>query len=243
MRGFPRYLPRSWRDYQNLFPTYPSQSAYALYQWLYTSVSILPEVATWQADGSKYLGVCGDSIMTETYLIAANIQARIQDLQYVNAAAGGSIWQHAPAHLATALAQNPHTVIIGYGINDVSQGNAFGYVEDTEWPLIVSALDASNVEEVIICGITPTSFFDDTKAATSRLWNTYYADWCTENGYTYLDNRAWLGQIRASTGEYDDMRALYSGDTVHPSAVGSDEYAKLILGKMLSGIFPAGVSL
>lgn len=139
--------------------------------------------------------------------------------------AGDSGWG-AAAVLDTVIASLPKAAIAHVGVNDVS-------IAET-WANMATALDSiksrfasgSPRTHLFIDAIFPNSNFDDTAAALVRTRNGQIQTWCAGNGATFIDSHDAMGQIRVSTGEYDDLKTAYGGG-LHPNVAGYTEAAAL----------------
>lgn len=82
--------------------------------------------------------------------------------------------------------------------------------------------------------ILPYTSGNDTQAATIRTLNANYATWCAENGATLIQCHDAMGQVRASTGELDDLATAYNHDGAHLTTAGVDKLAEIVAQALLA---------
>lgn len=105
-------------------------------------------------------------------------------------------------------------VVMHAGINNMPAGS---------WTTAQAALNslynyaASIGAFFVIDDIFPRTDADDSKALVIRTWNTNYHTWASGKSYAIvLSDHDTMGQIRASTGLFDDLKSSYDGgDGLH----------------------------
>lgn len=149
-------------------------------------------------------------------------------LEYQNLAMGGQNYAWVSTTGApAAIAVQPHTLLIHCGVNDVSGGREWAWVL-ANLNTIKALVAASVTQRLLICEILPWTAGTDEQAATIRTWNANLAAWCANNGATLVHGHDAMAQVRASTGERDDLLAAYDQDGVHLTTAGVDAYAAII---------------
>ena len=148
----------------------------------------------------------------------------IPTLNYQNCALGsmGFSWV-ATVGFPACVAIDPSVVIIHAGVNDVSGG--------ASWETISGYLDtikaAAGTISLLIDEILPWTAGTDEQAATIRTYNGNLATWCAANSATLILCHDEMGQVRAGTGEIDDLLTAYNQDNVHITAAGVAKMAEI----------------
>jgi len=130
--------------------------------------------------------------------------------------------------IVAAASVHPSTIIIEAGTNDITASRTWAQVE-ANLNTILAYCASAGVWRLMICEILPRTGFSDANAAVVRTWNGNLATWCAANGVTLILCHDALGQVRASTGQIDDLKTEYNkGDNVHLSVAGVDAFATII---------------
>lgn len=169
-------------------------------------------------------GSPGDINYSVLYRLATRlpVQFRYQDFSK-----GGSTWATmAATQAARAVAVDPAAIFIHCGVNDVNAGRTWAAVAadmDTVRGLIGTS------RTVYLNEILPWVNLDDTKSAALRTMNANYATYAATYGWHLVKCHDEMGQIRAGTGQLDDMIVAYrAGDALHLNAVGVDKLAEIM---------------
>lgn len=126
--------------------------------------------------------------------------------------------------IPSAIAANPYKILIHCGINDLNTGRTWAQVEsDLD---AIKALTGSI--KLYIDELLPWTNGSDAGVAIVRTWNANLAAWCVTNNATLVHTHDGMGQIRASTGELDDLVTAYNLDGVHITKTGTAALAALI---------------
>lgn len=126
--------------------------------------------------------------------------------------------------MPTAASRGVRAVVVQVGINDVAAGRTWGDLSasfDT-----IKTLAGS--KRLFVMELTPWTAGNDTQAATVRSINASLATWCAGNGSTLISCHDAMGQVRASTGQLDDLATAYDYDGIHYTQAGVDKMATLI---------------
>lgn len=139
-------------------------------------------------------------------------------LKYQNLALGSQTFAWAATTgIAACVAAKPKVILVHCGVNDVSTARSWANV-DTDLDTIKAAIPAGT--KLLIDEILPWTAGTDEQAATIRTWNTNLAIWCAANDATLVRCHDAMGQVRAGTGELDDLKTTYDHDGVHLTAAG-----------------------
>lgn len=141
---------------------------------------------------------------------------------YWNRGKGGQTFIFVVAtSIVAAHAFTPHSILVHCGVNDVSTGRSWAQVEAD----LNSIKAAITTEQLLIDEITPWTAGSNTQAATIRTFNANFATWCAANGATLVRCHDEMGQIRAATGQLDDLKTAYDQDGLHYKQPGVDQMA------------------
>jgi lysophospholipase L1-like esterase len=148
-------------------------------------------------------------------------------LRYQNHAKGAQTYAWvASTGAPSALAVSPKKLLLLCGHNDVDAGRTS---EQIQGDLDTIAALLSVGQQLLVCEILPANSHSDAEVAVARGINSDLATWCAANGARLVVCRQEMGQVRVSTGEYDDYLAAYNqGDDTHLSAAGVDKMAEII---------------
>ena len=161
-------------------------------------------------------------------------QVNIKDssITYQNLAQGGQTfdWVDTVA-MNEVISVKPKILIIHAGTNDIDNG--------VIWSSVEASLDSISGKlpsgtQLFIDEILPRNDWNDTKAATSRTYNTNLQIWCNANDATLIVCHDALGKIRSSTGELDDLKDEFNLDDVHLTLDGVKLMAHLIHKSLLN---------
>lgn len=134
-----------------------------------------------------------------------------------------------------SLQMNPHTLVLGFGVNDVAGGRTWAAVE-ADLDSIRTLADTAGTPNLMVCEILPWTNGDDTDAGTIRTWNANLATWCAANDAVLIEAHDALGQTRGSTGELDDLNSSYDKDGVHLTAAGVAAYGAVIAAAVTAAV-------
>lgn len=149
------------------------------------------------------------------------LKALLPTLKYQNMALGSQTYAWvASTGIVKAIATDANTILIHCGVNDVATARAWASTEADLDTIIAAVNAATPIPRLLIDEIMPWTAGDDTEAALVRTFNANLAIWCAANGATLVRCHDAMGQVRASTGELDDMITAYNQDGVHLSAAG-----------------------
>ena len=166
---------------------------------------------------------------TLTSELGATLKSKIGHdlLKYQNLALGSTTFAWVAATgIVQCLLVKPHTVLIHCGVNDVATGRSWANVE-TDLDTIKTAIDAAPVTELLVDEILPWTAGNDAQAATVRLFNANLAIWCAANDVRLVLCHDAMAQIRLSTGELDDLNAVYDQDGLHLTSAGVNRLASI----------------
>lgn len=179
----------------------------------------------WHSHLHSGYGIAGDPQCTIPYWM----QQSMAGFEYQNWSLGGQAYNWINT-VATSFAYStyglrPTAWILSAGINEI-----IGLMRP--WADTKTDLDAIRARIAIgdlwVCEVTPYTGGDDTVAATIRSFNTNLAAWCAENNAHLISTHDAMGQLRVSTGQYDDLATAYSSDGLHLSLAGVQKMAQLI---------------
>ena len=128
---------------------------------------------------------------------------------------------------ADVVALQPEIVVILAGINDIA-GNTGPTTLDTIANNLYSMaeLAQANQIKVILCSVLPANDFpwnpNQKPAEKIRVLNTMLKNYADAKDILYLDYFSYLKD------EYNGLKAIYSGDAVHPNKLGYQIMASLV---------------
>jgi hypothetical protein len=101
-----------------------------------------------------------------------------------------------------------------------------------DWATIQSNLNTIKAtilpwQHLFVDEILPWTNGTDAQVATVRTFNANLAVWCAANGATLVPCWGAMGQLRPSTGYFDDLKAVYDQDGVHLKQPGVDQMAAI----------------
>lgn len=154
----------------------------------------------------------GGALGNEAAQPASYFRAAVPNLTFQNFAKGSSTWADAASVIAQVAAIAPRVVLFMHGLNDVFFGRTLAQ-SIADMDACKAALPTGT--KMFVLEVLPDSSVDDTMAAAIRSLNASYATWCASNGATLIQCHDAMGQIRASTGELDDLKTAYNYDGTH----------------------------
>lgn len=133
-----------------------------------------------------------------------------------------------------AVASGAKAIWIHSGVND--QDNGRSYV-DVEADLDAIRLLVPDATRLIITEILPWNGASDSSSTEIRTWNASIKAWCSANNVEWVSTYSEFGELRSSTGEYDNLKSAYdSGDGIHLSTAGVQKLAELVIETLYNGI-------
>lgn len=184
------------------------------------AITVKEIAAGWLPTSPITVAVTGDSIAdTPIPYLATALPATTFD----ESLSGQMFSWVAATGMPAAVATGAKNILIHCGVNDISNGRTWTQVE-ADLDTIAGLLQPG--QKLFIDEILPWTNGTDEQNATARQWNGYFALWCMANNATLIESRAYLGKIRASTGEYDDLYASYDSDGLHLNLYGDDRLGK-----------------
>lgn len=220
-------LPGTWADIANfgMDVSFEGQSPFIIS----TGDSIMAGYNTGSPWHTHYdaLGISG----TPTSDPMTSVQNAIPGLSYQNFCHAGTTWADAVGKVAAINSAGSRAVIAAYGVNDISAGRLLSAIEAD-----MNAFRAglSPDKKLFIREVLPWTAGNDTHAAATRSLNANYASWCAANDAILIRTHDAMGQVRASTGELDDLKTSYSLDGVHLTSAGVAALSGLIEEKLRS---------
>lgn len=134
------------------------------------------------------------------------------------------------------LKARPKYLIIEGGINDINVGTS----EATILSSLISILDFADFfqnTKVCFLGIFPATTLSDAEAAKRRSINSAMSSAIAAKDasrFFYVNSDSYLGVLRGSTSELDDMNASYSPDGVHLYPAATSGYASWLFSELNS---------
>lgn len=176
-------------------------------------------------DNSSYLTNPGGNPAGE---IMNSLRGIIGDgtiLKYQNLALGSQTFAWvASTGIVQSVAVKPNTILIHCGVNDVNTARTW---EDIATDLGTIRTAVASTIRLMIDEILPWTAGTDEQAATIRTWNASLAVWCASNNATLVRCHDEMGQVRAGTGEIDDLLTAYNQDDVHLTTAGVAKMAEI----------------
>ena len=167
-----------------------------------------------------YDGITGDLNAEIMHIMSGGIAADgVRFGNYQNHAKAGQTWAWVRSTgIISAIATGAKALHIHCGINDIIAGRSW---EDVEADMTAIAA-LITTQTLFVDEILPQTNGDDTRAATIRAWNGYYAPWCTAHNAVLVSCHDTMGKIRASTGFLDDLQTDpdYDKDGLHLDTLG-----------------------
>jgi lysophospholipase L1-like esterase len=145
----------------------------------------------------------------------------------VNVGYHGARWDQAYAQIQWLGDKMPTNLLVHCGVNDIGQGRTWAQTQK-QMDRILSACKAQGCR-LWLDEIFPNSNYDDALSATIRAWNTNYAIWAHQHGVILLRTHDTMGQVRASTGQLDDLKPDCSCDGGHLSEAGYRVWARRLV--------------
>ena len=147
------------------------------------------------------------------------------DLSYINRADGSRTWAWvlstgAPA----AISSGAPAILVHCGVNDIGNGRTWAAVE-SDMNAVKALLQPG--QTLFIDEVLPWTAGNDTYAAIIRTFNQNYSAWCAANGAMLVKCHDRMGQLRATTGQLDDLRPEYNYDNLHLSKIGVNAMAEI----------------
>jgi hypothetical protein len=243
---------------------------YCILVWFVLSLSSLAggfsnDVNNWQASHRYYFAGVGDSIMVghggaicggeyETALGGGpygNTNMNILNKLFLmtgangtNCGHGGYNWRETlTTGLPWATNSDCKYILFHCGINDIAQSRTWLQVSNDM--NACKAMCAAASKTMVVDEIFPdgqTNVVTDTLSLIVRQWNTNYHIWGKLNNVPIMTSHNLMGQIRASTGELDDLNYAYSssgGRDVHLCVSGVNVWATNIVSFFNGLIVPA----
>jgi lysophospholipase L1-like esterase len=141
--------------------------------------------------------------------------------------------------IPAALATGTDNIVLKSGINDLAAGATWAQVKANLDGIKALCAKAAHAPSLFVVSLSPDGTFTDDQAETARIWNMKMRTWCEVNGATFVDTYNVMGQVRNSTGCYDNLHPAYDrGDGVHYNAAGAAKLGSLIaeaIGRKYSG--------
>ena len=158
---------------------------------------------------------------------AQYLRDAVPALAYQNFSKGSQTWAHGAAYAAQVAALTPKAVLCCFGVNDVVAGRTWAAIS-SDMAAVKAALPSGT--KMFVMEVMPYTGGTDAQAAAIRSLNANYATWCAANGATLIACHDAMGQVRASTGQLDDLKAAYNFDGVHLTVpAGIEAQADIIL--------------
>lgn len=177
------------------------------------------------AESATLRNIPGGEPTSEIPNLLRNIVGNGSILQYQNFGKGSQTFNWvATTGIGYCVAVKPKVILVHAGVNDVSTGREWTAVE-ANLDTIKAAIPAGTT--LMIDEILPWTDGTDEQAVTVRTWNANLAVWCAANGATLIKCHDEMGQVRAGTGEIDDLLTAYDQDGVHLTAVGVAKLAEI----------------
>ena len=177
------------------------------------------------APGEQRVVFMGDSItefwsISDPYFFSKNL--------YIHRGISG---QTTPQMLvrfrADVIALRPEIVVILAGINDIAENTGPTTLDTIANNLYSMAeLAEANHIKVILCSVLPANDFpwnsNQKPAEKIRVLNTMIKNYADAKGILYLD------YFSSMLDEYNGLKAIYSGDGVHPNKLGYQIMTSLV---------------
>ncbi len=178
-----------------------------------------------KAPGEQRVVFMGDSI-TEFWSIS-NPHFFSKNLYINRGISGQTTPQMLVRFRADVIALRPEIVVILAGINDIAENTGPTTLETIANNLYSMAeLAEANHVKVILCSVLPANDFpwnsNQKPAEKIRILNTMIKNYADAKGVLYLDYFSYM------LDEYNGLKAIYSGDGVHPNKLGYQIMAALV---------------
>lgn len=183
--------------------------------------------------GSQFNGTLGTNSVTvpggnPLSEIWSRLQSRIPTLRYQNHALSTNTFAWGlSTGVPAALAVHPKVLIVGFGLNDITEGRTWEAIE-ADLDAIKVLFDASTAEKLFLMEMQPRTGETDAYNATLRQFNANFKTWANNNGARVIELHDEVGQIRLSSGEIDDIKPEYNQDGVHLTHAGVDKFAEIV---------------
>lgn len=141
-----------------------------------------------------------------------HIKDQIPSLIYQNLSRGGEDWSQTAGRVADINAVRSRAVHVHCGVNDISKGRS---LSDLLASMSAFKAGLTNGQRLVIDAILPWRNGTDAQALQVRQSNVAMKQWCIDNGAFFIDCHDEMGQVRASTGQIDNLKTIYDQDGVH----------------------------
>lgn len=163
-------------------------------------------------------------------------------LQFQNHALGGQDYTWVVSTgLVSALDRAPYAIFIHCGVNDVIHLRTWDDVAGSLGS-VKSLFAASSSKVLLLNEILPWTNGTDEQNGMIRAYNANLASWVSANNdiagkrIKLVICHDAMGQVRASTGQLDDLLSIYNYDGVHLSSAGVNAMAAIDLNALSNAV-------
>lgn len=149
-------------------------------------------------------------------------------LSYENVSISAKTMQWgADTGVGLAIAKDPKIIVVSLGANDAINNIAWSTVE-ANLDSIKTQFDNSDAETLYVSEVTPHTNDNTSMAVYIRTFNSNLSTWCTSNSVPLILCHDAMGQIRAATGELDDLKTEYDYDGTHLTQAGAEALGEIV---------------